>query len=214
MAEYPNPTGLVSEDDIRQWDCVLGEATMPGEVEVRVRAGRDVDVKKSKGKDKATCTDNGDDNGEVEIDIELYDDDDWENWLLVLPKIHPRRPGGVRQPLEIRYPDAQLLGINAVIVLEIEARSPEAGGTHRWRIKCIEYVPAPADTSKKAAGQSKDTQTTQARGDFPVHDEITNLTTEQQAFQPSGVQALDQIFPLTHLAQSDPHGNAPSSEPL
>lgn len=140
------------EQAFSQWNSVtLGPVVIPGLCVVTASKGRDVDLQKSKGKDGHSLKDNGAAPGEVTIDVTLTNVEQWERWQKIRPTIDPNRPGGVRNPLQIRHPECADRGIAAVYVKKITGLPPTAKSGKRFKIDCAEFVASP----KKAKTNTK-----------------------------------------------------------
>jgi len=148
VAEFPSWI-----DDADAWDRVgLADFYLPGICTVSgLEIARDIDVKKTKGSDGATMTDNGIDPAAFSITMHMTAEE-WPMWLAVLPKVHPRRPGGAREPMAIRHPEPNALGITNIYVKTIKVSPPSPRGGYTVTLGVIEWFPAPKPV-KKAAGK-------------------------------------------------------------
>lgn len=146
MAEY----GLPYWDD-RSWPdawdtLVLGVDTWPGVCEVSgAGVSRKIDVKKAKDQDGATLKDEGYQPARFTITQTIYDEDQWVLLQQLLAKVHPRKKGGPREPLEIFNPQVNFLGITQVYIDKISIpKKPSAGdGLVSVDLSCIEWIPTP-----------------------------------------------------------------------
>ncbi len=151
--EHPTWSGSGGVADAAWRTVVLGGIHLPGLCSVTsMKAGIDVDTKKAKGSDGVTSKDNGVKPSQFSIEIQLTERD-WPAWLAVLPKIHPRRIGRERMPVEIRHPEPNVLGIQYVRILEIYGSPPTAKGGKKYRIEVEEWFDAPKPVKKPANGK-------------------------------------------------------------
>jgi hypothetical protein len=170
-------------DDPDAWDRVqIGDIFLPGICTVLgLETGIDVDIKKTKGKDGATSEDNGIDPAEFDIEVHLVDADDWRAWLLVFPKINPRRPGAARQPQEIMHPEPNSLGISQITITKVRAAPPSPRGGKKYVIHVQEFFPAPKPANKAKAKQVKHTDNSIYFGDPQA---LANHMNQQSGFVP------------------------------
>ena len=105
-----------------QWDqLILAGNTWPGLADVSGSGvKRRIDVKKTKGKDGAVLKDNGMDPAKLKINLRIWTAEQWSRFNELLPLIHPKRKGGSREPTEIIHPQANLLGIKAILAESYE----------------------------------------------------------------------------------------------
>lgn len=137
------------------WDTlIMGGKVWPGLPTVDVKVTRKIDVQKNEGEDGATLKDVGYQPAEVSITIRMWLREQWEELQRRLAEVHPRRPGGSRQPVDIWHPMAQLLGVRQIYVTEIGELKPGFGpetGSFALSLKALEWFPA----TKPAAGNLK-----------------------------------------------------------
>jgi len=145
------------DDPDAPWDkLTLGVHVMPGVWAITGgECARQVDHKKTKDKDGARIRDMGllpprlqavgrlagrDANGQP--------NDDWAQLQRIMPDIHPKKPGGIKQPLKIYHPAAALIGVTTVYVERI--RPPEIkDGILEFAIDMIEWSAEPKKTNVK-----------------------------------------------------------------
>lgn len=147
-----------SDAAVKAWNTVtLGPVTLPGTCVVTAEKGREVDTKKSKGKDGPTMKDTGADQGKVTIEVTLATAEQWKEWQRIRPTIDPNRPGGSRNPLEIKHPEPADRGIQNVYVKSIKGMPPTAKGGKRYQLDCPEWVASPktAKTNTKTLPAAK-----------------------------------------------------------
>ncbi len=141
------------------WDLLwLGGDLMPGLATVDAEVARKIDIQPVKGSDGATIADEGYIPSPINIALKLWLKAHWLEWQRVLPAIHPRQIGGLRRPLEIWHPAAEVLGIETIYVTKIGSPRGEGGKDPRIiPIEAIQWFPAPkpAKTSSKAAKTPK-----------------------------------------------------------
>lgn len=137
--------------DQEAWDvCSLGGVLLPGIASVTVSGrGRNIDEQASKGTDGVELKDNGLTVAKISIRLVLTETD-WPDWLNVLPKIDPQRPGAMRQPLQIVHPEPNHVGIELVYVREISGEPPDLVNGKVITIDCGQWFP-----QKKATKTSK-----------------------------------------------------------
>ncbi len=116
----------------------LGGKIYPGIASVSCPAKRNVDVKKDGKSDGATLQDKGYDPSPVTITLRIVSEEQWDEFQTLLPDVHPRKAGGVRNVLEIVHPKANLLGIFLVYISEIEIGDPTADAGLTITLKAIE----------------------------------------------------------------------------
>jgi hypothetical protein len=146
----PVPVGIPhwdDRDDPLVWDTLfLAGEIWPGVCEISgAGVSRKIDVKKSKGSDGATIKDEGYQPAKLTIRLTIYSENDWQLLQALLPSIHPKRKGGVRTPLEISNPQANLLGITQIYIDKIGIpKKPTSGdGLCVLDMSAIEWVPTP-----------------------------------------------------------------------
>lgn len=141
------PTAHWTECD---WDkLTLGKVTMPGVWQVEGECKRRLDHKKTKGSDGAALTDQGYEPGELNLNGQITDKKDWQELLVALKDIHPRRKGKSREPLALVHPASSALGVDTVYVIAIEIPKLENGGVLHVRIRVLEWIPAPKPIKNK-----------------------------------------------------------------
>lgn len=135
------------DDPDAPWDkLTLGVHVMPGVWEINGgECVRQIDEKKGKDLDHARIRDMGLKPPRLQARGRLVSREDWEQLQRVLPDMHPRKPGGIKQPLKIYHPAAALLGITTVYVDRI--RPPEINnGVLELAIDMIEWSDEPKKT--------------------------------------------------------------------
>jgi len=137
------------------WDAlILGEDEWPGVWEISgAGVSRKIDIKKQAGTDGASMTDEGYQPAQLTITGTIWTKDQWSELQRLIPKVHPRKPGGSRTPMEIYHPQSALLGITQIYINKIGIpKKPSAGdGLLTLSMSAVEWVPAPKPV-KKAAG--------------------------------------------------------------
>jgi len=131
------------ETDPDEWDRLgLGTSSLPGVWKVTGSVSRDVEVKKSKGKDGARTTDHGYVPAKVTMVGRFVSLEAWALMQLLIAELHPPRMGLPRQPLQIRHPATQFLGIDTVYIESIAL--PELDdGILQLTIEAVEWRPLP-----------------------------------------------------------------------
>jgi hypothetical protein len=132
-ADFPEPT---------EWDIVrIDDTPLPGLCTCEVEPSRDIENTKEKGKDGRSLTDNGYAGSPVNIGIMIWRNDQLKALFDIMPKMHPRKPGGVSAPLNLYHPAAALMGINVIAVQKIRIPTPEDDGILRVQVSAIEWFP-------------------------------------------------------------------------
>ena len=146
------------------WDTlILNDEIWPGVCEISgAGCARKIDVKKAKDADGATIKDEGYDLARLSITLTIYSEGDWVELQRLLPSVHPRRKGGVREPIGITNPQINLLGVSQIYIDKIGIpKKPTSGdGLCEIEFSAIEWVPDPPPV-KGGAGTG-----TEARGGF------------------------------------------------
>lgn len=147
MAAFPS---WIEDPD--SWDRVgLADFWLPGICTVSgLEISRAVDIKKTKGSDGATLTDNGIDPATFQIEVRLTANE-WPLWLAILPKIHPRRAGGTREPQKITHPEPNHVGIENVYIRKIRTSPPSPRSGRTVILDVVEWFPAPKKAKAKSA---------------------------------------------------------------
>lgn len=151
-----------------EWDAlVLGQTRFPGLATVTGSVSRKVDAKKAPGSDGATLTDQGYEPAKIEITIRVWDREQWDRLISAIGAVHPRRAGGVRQPLDIAHPAANALGVRSVYVTDI--KFPEiANGILSLSMSATEWFPSPKPAGGKTdRSEASKTADPSADGDLP-----------------------------------------------
>lgn len=145
------------------WDTLfLGGVQVPGVVKVNVKLGSGLDIQKPKGWKKATIKDDGAPPIELSIRVEMNAGELINFQEDIIPLIRTRSKKGARDPLEIEHPQAQLWGVDVVTIGDIDAPTPEEGGSYILTMQAIEWYPAPVEPKKPSEnpkGKEKDVQT-------------------------------------------------------
>lgn len=136
-------------DSDLSWDIlILGGEVWPGVCTVATTVKRALDKQKIKGSDGANLVDQGYEPAPVKITLRLWLREQWTELERLLPTIHPRTKGGVRQPLQIVHPEPNLKGVHQVYVEEISPITVEKGlGT--LTLSCVEWFPEPKPAKQK-----------------------------------------------------------------
>ncbi len=141
------------------WSVVwLGGELLPGLAEVTTAPSRDIDVQKSSGSDGARLKDTGYQPAEVTIALRMSSQEQLQAWEALLPSLHPRRPGGLRQPLAIQHPNPNSFGVVNVYPKKISA-PPPVDGVWTVTIECLEWFPGPKKAPKASAPKTGETTT-------------------------------------------------------
>ena len=123
---------------------------------------RRIDVKKTKGKDGAVLKDNGMDLAKLKINLRIWTAEQWSRFNELLPLIHPKRKGGSREPTEIIHPQANLLGIKAIYINQIDFPDLDrSNGIMTVTMSAIEWIPRPAPVKRGAGTAGGKATTTQ-----------------------------------------------------
>lgn len=140
------------------WDTLLlGGEVMPGIAAVTCEVERKLDIQPVKGGDGATIQDQGYVPGPVGIALKIWLPEQWTELQRLMPRIHPRAPGGVRSPLEIIHPAANVLGVHTVYVHKIAAPVVDRARAAVVAIQAVQWFPAPkpAKATKKPKASPK-----------------------------------------------------------
>lgn len=136
------------------WDVVIiGGRPWPGIATVNVSSRSGVDVKKPVGGKRAALKDNGDYPLSIDISLKLTPSEIVELSRIVVPMVRGRGKTAPKDVLEFIHPTAELWGIQNVMVLSCSQAHPEPGGFMTFKVKAIEWVPAPANV--KASGKKR-----------------------------------------------------------
>lgn len=135
-------------DNALEWDVLmLGGEPWPGVCTVATTVKRALDKQKIKGSDGANLVDQGYEPAKVQITLRLWLREQWTELERLLPTIHPRTKGGVRQPLQIAHPEPNIKGVHQIYVESISPITVEKGlGT--LTLSCVEWFPAPKPVKK------------------------------------------------------------------
>ena len=137
-----------------QWDqLILAGNTWPGLADVSGSGVKHrIDVKKTKGKDGSVLKDNGMDPAKLKINLRIWTAEQWSRFNELLPLIHPKRKGGSREPTELIHPQANLLGIKAIYINQIDFHDLDRSNRIMTvTMSAIEWIPRPAPV-KRGAG--------------------------------------------------------------
>lgn len=140
----------------------LGGELFPGVAKLSGKGiARKLDKQNPKGAAGARLIDEGDELAEFDIALRLWEDEQQEQLLALLPSITPRRKGGPKRPLEIYHPTARVLGIQNIYIEQIPFPDHDWEHGHMlWKFKCTEWVPAPKPQAKgKGGGAGKSPKT-------------------------------------------------------
>lgn len=156
-SEYPGWTGADGPGSADAWNTVvLGEVVLPGVCTVEgLTCGVNVNTKRAKGQDCPTSKDNGIEPAKFAIHVWLAEHH-WKAWQSVVGKIHPRRPGRARQPLEIVHPEPNVLGISQVRVISFTGEAPTAAKGKRYKIVVEEWFDEPKPVKVKTNANGKE----------------------------------------------------------
>lgn len=147
---------------------VLGGDTWPGLAVVECDVSRAVDSQKRKGDDGANLVDQGYEPAKVKIVITGWLDEQQSELERLLPRIHPRRKGGIRTPLDIWHPTTQLVGVRQIYVTRVGPWTFGTGaqfGSWTMSIEAVEWFPAPKPAKAKTKKAAVD-------GDIPSRNEV------------------------------------------
>lgn len=154
---YPSPLARGLE-----WStCIIGGDVLPGVATVECNVKRDIEKQKKKGDDGASLVDQGYEPSTVSISLVQWLDEQWESWLKILAKIHPRAKGGVRTPQQIVHPEPNHKGVDTIYIEEIMPTVVGTGAEYgKWTIpiKATQWFPQakPAKSKMKAPSNGGD----------------------------------------------------------
>jgi hypothetical protein len=147
------PPPWVASDD---WDTLsLGTHRLPGIVQVDVAVSDEMDVKKPQGGNGATTTRKGENPAKGTIRIQIQNDDQWADWVDVLPQIWPRNnTRRTATPYQVDHPKFALYGIDAINISDIKDGTQKTGDSYVVVLEWTEHRPPPknaktAVTTKK-----------------------------------------------------------------
>jgi hypothetical protein len=136
------------DPDDGRWDSVwVGGQLLPGVSRIKgLKSKREVESNKSPNTNGASTKDKGAEPQEFEIVTKIWTPEQWEQWQLVRPVIDPMRPNAISQPLAIVNPIPNYVGINEIIVTEIEDDPPERrAAPYIITTHCRRYYPKPVE---------------------------------------------------------------------
>lgn len=145
----PNPTAFDTYDlsGATAFDLVmLGNNVLPGICKVEVEKGRKLDVKQNAGSHGATITDQGYEPGKVTITLTMWSPSQWSNLQAMWPTLEPPPNGSYKAPsLSITHPDAQIHGIDSVIIRRIKGprNSTTLRGAREVIFECEQFFLPP-----------------------------------------------------------------------
>lgn len=129
--------------EAQAWNfCWIGEDLLPGIVEVTSSKSRAVDQHKPKGTDGKNLEDEGYDGGKVTIRITIANEEQWQEYQKLLPKLDPEQLGGLKRPQEIIHPEPNAKGIKVIYVKEINGGHPSSRDGKVETLECLQFFPA------------------------------------------------------------------------
>lgn len=155
MGAQPFWDGLEGGTADQTWQTFwLDEEPMPGVARVKGDLTRKLEVKKTKGKDGANIKDNGYQPSKFTVELTIWNNDQWQSFQDMLPRIHPRKKGGVRDPFKVAYPSLTLVGIHQAILESIKLPVPGDDFIATVEMAFIEKeAPAEVKTGGKGGGR-------------------------------------------------------------
>ncbi len=165
-----------------EWDTAwLGDAQVPGLVNVRCQPQRETDKKKRHGTDGAKITVYGYMPSDVMITVLIWTKAQWEAWQKLTPTLWPKGGKPAADAFQIRHPETGLWGINAVyIVSPSSSTKGPVEQSKMWTLKCLEqFEPSPKNknTTKTAKGAKVQlAKTFQAEGSLNAEGEPPSKT--------------------------------------
>lgn len=152
--------GWETEDlDANAWNvCWLGNDLLPGIAEVTCDKERGIDQHKAKGTDGKFLEDEGYEGGDVVIRLRIINDEQWQAYQLLLPRIDPEQIGGLKRPVAILHPEPNSKGITTVYVRKIAGEPPTSKSGKVEVITCTQFFPVVKNkkTSKTPKGSGAD----------------------------------------------------------
>jgi hypothetical protein len=164
------------------WDVVfIDDEPLPGVSKIKGLPTLSIDKKKANGVDGATITVNGYLPGPIEIETTLWTVEQWEFFLVMVPKLwrRPNKKATFKELAKtISNPATDVFGITQIVIIGISV--PEDGpvrGTKIVRIKAHEYVPSQkGNKTKTVKSGAKVAQTKEHRMPANAGGEAPSLT--------------------------------------
>ncbi len=139
-------------DELGQaWDLItLGGITFSGVAAVTGAAERKVEVKRQNGYDGAILKDAGYLPARLTITLTLGTAEAFEDLKRLLGVVHPRKRGGIRNPVSIEHPAPNMIGIQTIYVTSVGMPTISGpGGLTALAMQAIEWSPAPKKAKPK-----------------------------------------------------------------
>ena len=126
----------------------MGGTVMPGVYRVDGGVRRRVDIKAKKNSDSGVVKDQGYEPARLTLQGQIVSKEELAELESALKRIHPRK-GAPKDPLIIVHPSANLLGVRAVMVVEVKAPQVSARAGLEIAIDVVEYAkPKPVKKKK------------------------------------------------------------------
>ncbi|MFZ5891274.1 MAG: hypothetical protein ACOY0T_09510 [Myxococcota bacterium] len=153
---YPTWTGSGGTRDAEWNTVVLGDVVLPGICTVEgLSCGINVNTKRAKGQDGPRSKDNGIEPSKFVIHVWLAEKH-WGAWQAIVDRIHPRRPGRQRQPVEIKHPEPNVLGITHVRIISFIGEAPTGTRGKKYRIVVEEWFDEPKEVKVKKTANGRE----------------------------------------------------------
>lgn len=193
------------ERDPTPWHTVvLGGETLPGIWTAQMTNGiaRQIEVKKPRGNDGQEITDQGMVGPEVVLEGSLLSEE-WDAWVALVPKINPRKPGGIKSPQSVVHPLLNAHGIDKIYVHTLRPFNPDPRDNFmRIELHAVQWFPQPKKTNSKKKvdgankpGPSRYGTPFTAPGDPSVPDAVQDSWGEPMSVSPDYVgQSIEPIW--------------------
>jgi hypothetical protein len=156
MNSTPMPHGISAAGD---WSIVkLDGKVMPGLARVDVNLPVEIDIQKATEKKKARLKDSGDLPTKLTITLTLWLLDHVIALKLFMPLLKPNAVSGKREARTIEHPNAQIWGVDKVVVTSIKSPQPDLVNGWKVEIECLEWVKEPKKVAapKVEAAEERD----------------------------------------------------------
>lgn len=143
-----------SETDTQRgpWDIVvLAGFPFTGVAAVTGDSTRKIEVKRLRGSDGAVITDAGYEPARLTISLMLGTLQAFEDLKQLLARVHPRKKGGIRNPVTIEHPAPNMIGIHQIYVTGVGIPTVSSKGLTAMSLQAIEWFPAPVKAKPKTA---------------------------------------------------------------
>ncbi len=138
------------DDNPIAWDApILNGERMPGVWKIRLPVERILDIKHAPGNDGARITDKGYKLAPLDMEVQIADAETWKRIQGFIDKYHPKKKGGVREPISISHPETDVLKISKIYIHKIGPMTID-NGIMEMTLHAVEWVDTPKKVKKKA----------------------------------------------------------------